>query len=124
MSAVPVLDAATALDLGARVLALALIHDAVQTIVSRADFEPGGALDARLVRLRAANALDRTYRRLLGRRVSPARLAVPTAGVQLAGAVMLLPFPRLWPALLVLWLAEAVNQPLLRPGLDGGDEML
>jgi len=124
VNAVPHLGAATALDLGVRVLALALIHNAAQIIASRADFEPGGALDARLVRLRAANALDRTYRRIVGRTVPPARLALPTAAVQIAGALVLLPFPRMWPVLLVLWLAEVVNQPLLRPGLDGGDEML
>lgn len=125
MNAVPQLGAAaTALDIGVRVMALALIHNAAQIIVARRDFEPGGALDARLVRLRAANTLDRTYRRMVGRRVSPARLAVPTAIVQIAGALVLLPFPRMWPVLLALWLVEAVNQPLLRPGLDGGDEML
>jgi len=124
VNAAPQLAASTALDLGVRVLAVALLHNAVQIVASRADFEPGGALDARLVRLRAANTLDRTYRRLVRRTVPPARLALLTAAVQVAGALLLLPFPRLWPALLVLWLVEAVNQPLLRPGLDGGDEML
>ena len=124
MNAVPHLGAATALDLGVRVLALALIHNAVRS--SR----PGPTSSRAARSMRGWSGCGPRTRWIAptagwwAAGCHPLRLAVPTAAVQIAGALVLLPFPRLWPVLLVLWLAEAVNQPLLRPGLDGGDEML
>jgi hypothetical protein len=117
------MSAATALDLGCRFAALAHVHSAVQMIVARADFAPGGALDPRLTGRRAGNALDSAHRRLIGVRRSRGTV-LPIAAVRLASAVGLLAVPRVWPLLLLLLLTEVAGQPILRPGLDAGDEML
>lgn len=118
------LGAASALDIGCRLAALAQLHNALQVVVGRADFAPGGALDPRLTGRRAGNGLDRVFQKLVGRRFAASRTVLPVAVVQTTCALVVLALPRAWPALLVLCLAAIATQPVLRPGLDGGDEML
>ncbi|NUR71719.1 MAG: hypothetical protein HOU81_12930 [Hamadaea sp.] len=111
------------LDLGCRLAALAHAHTALQILLTRRDFAPGGALDPRLTGRRVGNPLDRAFRRLVGLRRARATV-VPVALARFAGALVVLVFPRAWPVLLLLWLTELAAQPLVRPGLDAGDEML
>jgi hypothetical protein len=116
--------AATALDIGARLVALACVHSGAHLIVGRRDFRPGGLLDPRITRLRTGGLLDRGHHRLVARFPVLNRGLVPAAVAQILAAAVLLAYPRAWPSLLVLCLVEVFLQPVLRPGLDGGDEML
>jgi hypothetical protein len=117
-------DAGAALDLSARILSLAVIHDGLQTLISAPETGPGGLLDWRLTARRRHRRWDALFWRL-----SPDSAPYPSLVRTLAlaqvtlGAAGLLA-PRSWYLFALMLIVEVLLQPVLRPGLDGADEML
>ncbi|MEV1199428.1 hypothetical protein [Microbispora rosea] len=117
--------AADALAWSGRLVGLATLVVGLQTLVGHRELAPGGALDVRLVRLLARQQSDQwVFRVLRSKDISPTGVAVVVALAQCIAGAALVTRPSLWPLYVVLLLASLAVAPVLRPGLDGADDML